>query len=249
MELEGHLDSDRVGLSDDGKVVLARSAIGWIGGIAVAFVLGALGFALSAFAVAFAFSGRWILGVGMLILGAWTLFLTGYVWRDFQARRKWRVEIEPGELQLDLPAGRSLMEAGRRVKCFLEISDIVAIETRLEAYRSFGMINIQRNYGLRLKSGHLIILGEDRALASDLRDETMGGYVETIRLKTGLPLRDLGMVEGKGGILGAIFTSIAPWDAPGLPIARQAALWRRAAMTGWAAGAIMLTGFLLSLAL
>ena len=235
-------------MTADGKTVLRRSAAGWIGGLVATLLLGALGTGAAVLAVALLFGGIWTIGAVILFLSIWLLLLADYVWRDCQARRKWRVEIEPGELQLDLPAGRSLMETGRRVKCLLEVSDIAAVETRLEAFRSFGMANMQRNYGLRLRSGDLIVLGEDRALASGLMDEAMGGFVETIRLKTGLPLRDLGMVEGKGGFLGVLFTSVPRWDAPSLQAARQAALWRRAAITGWMAGAILLSGFLLSMA-
>ena len=234
-------------MTADGKTVLHRPAAGWIGGLAATLLIGATGIGFSVVAVALLFSGSWSIGAAIFILAAWMLILANYVWCDCQARRKWRIEIEPGELLLDLPTGRSLMEAGRRVKRFLEVSDIASIETRLEAYRSFGMANMQRNYGLRLRSGDIIVLGEDRALASALRDETMGGFVEAIRLKTGLPLRDLGMVEGEGGLFGLLFTSVPRWDMPSVPATRQAALWRRVATTGWMAGTVLLAGFMLSM--
>ena len=242
-------DVERTSFSSDGAVVLVRPARGWIGGMAAAFLTGTFGVGFSILSGAFVLAGTWEVGVGMLGLAICMFLLTAYVWRDSQARRTWRVEMEPGELRLDLPAGRSLMEAGQRMRCFLEVSDIAAIETRLEAFRSFGLANIQRNYGLRMKSGDLIVLGEDRALATGLADVTIGGFVETIRVKTGLPLHDLGMVEGKGGFLGLLFTSVPSCDAPRVPTAVQNMLWRRTVVTGSLAGAVFLTAILLSVSL
>lgn len=230
----------------DGKTVLRRSMAGWIGGLFVTLLIGTMAAGFAILGTALVFSGSWPMGLGILILSAWTMVLTNYVWRDCRAKRGWQIEIEPGELHLDLPAGRSLMEAGRRERRFLEVSDVAAIETRLEAFRSFGMVNMQRNYGLRLKSGELIVLGEDRGLGTALDNESVGRMIETIAVKTGLPLRDLGMIEGNGGFLGVLFTSVPRWDVASLPANRQAALWRRAALTGGAAGTILLTGLLLS---
>lgn len=217
--------------------------------MAAAFLTGTFGVGFSILSGGFVLNGTWGTGAGMFALAVCMFLLTAYVWRDCQARRKWRVEMEPGELRLDLPAGRSLMETGQRMRCLLEVSDIAAIETRLESFRSFGMANIQRNYGLRMKSGDLIVLGEDRALATGLAEETMGGFVETIKVKTGLPLRDLGMVEGKGGFLGLLFTSVPSWDAPRVSTAVQNMQWRRAVVTGSLAGAVFLAALLLSVSL
>ena len=233
----------------EARVTLHRPASGWIGGLLAAILIGALAAAFSILGVACLFACTWGVALLLLTLSGWMLLVANYVWRDCQAKRNWLVEIEPGELSLDLPAGRSLMEAGRRVKRLLKVSEVSAVETRLEAFRMFGMVNMQRNYGLRLKSGDLIVLGEDRALASGLLDATIGRFVDTIRLRTGLPLKDLGMVEGKGGVLGVLFTSVPVWNTPALPSVRQAVLWRNAALTGGMVGFILLTGFLLSMAI
>ena len=231
----------------DGTVVLHRPAAAWIGGVVAASTLIVLATCISVLGAALLFAYELGLAVGLIIVSAWLALLANYVWQDCMARRGWQIEIEPGELKLDLPAHRSLMDAGRRLRRRLEVSDVAAIETRLEAYRTFGMVNMHRNYGLRLKSGDLIVLGEDRALASDLSDETMGRFVETIRLKTGLPLRDIGMVEGAGGFLGVLFSSLPRWDEPSLQVERQVMLWQRAALTGGMAGTVLLIGFLVSL--
>lgn len=233
-------------MTTDGKTVLHRPAVGWIGGLFATLLMGSLGAGFAILAIAFLVQGKWAWSLGIGILVAWMYLLTNYVWRDCQAKRAWRVEIEPGEMLLDLPAHRSLMQAGHRDRRFIEIAAIDAIETRLEAFRSFGMVNMQRNYALQLKSGEIIVLGEDRALASGIDDCTMSHIVGVIVLKTGLQLRDLGMVEGNGGWLGALFTSVPRWDMPSLPAARRKALWARAATTGSAAFIVVLAGYLLA---
>jgi hypothetical protein len=52
-----------------------------------------------------------------------------------------------------------------------------------------------------------------------------------IAARAGVPLRELGMVEG-GGALGVWGTRAADWTAPALSPARQYQMWRRVAMTG-----------------
>nr|WP_321362493.1 hypothetical protein [uncultured Hyphomonas sp.] len=233
-------------MAPDGKTVLHRPAAGWIAGLFATLLIGSLCVAFAILSVAFLVQGKWLWALGIGILAAWMYLFTNYVWHDFQAKRAWRIEIEPGEMLLDLPAHRSLMGAGLRDRRFMEISAIDAIETRLEAFRSFGMGNMQRNYALHLKSGEIIVLGEDRALTSGLDDHTMGHMVGVIALKTGLPLRDLGMVEGTGGLLGVLCTSVPRWDTPSLPPVRRKALLTGAAITGSTAFIIVLVGYLLA---
>ena len=53
-----------------------------------------------------------------------------------------------------------------------------------------------------------------------------------ITARAGVPLRDLGMVEGGGGFL-AVWGAHAPdWAAPALPLARHLWIWRHVAITG-----------------
>jgi len=233
----------------DGKTVLRRSAGGWLGGLFAAVLIGVLtiGFVLGAGILIF--EGMYSLGLVLLALSLWTLSLLIYVWRDFRAKQSWLIEIEAGELLLNLPAGRSLMGDTPRETCKLEVSDISAIETRLESYRAFGLANMQRSYGLRLKSGKLIVLGEDRALATELADQTVGRMIDVIALRTGLPLRDLGMVEGKGGFLGVLFTSVPGWDTPGMSVRQQAGSWNRAELTFGLAGLVAMAAMVVSLTL
>ena len=53
-----------------------------------------------------------------------------------------------------------------------------------------------------------------------------------IVLKTGLPLRELGMVVGKNGFLSILFAPVWRWVMPSLLAARRKALWACAATTG-----------------
>ena len=230
----------------EGDTVLHRPTAGWVGGYVGALVLASTGLVLAALVVALLVSGNWGPGLILLVLPVWMLSLTAHVWRDCEAKRLWRVRIAPGELALDLPSGRSLMAHEARVRLALDVKDVAAVETRLEAFRWFGMANMQRNYALRLTNGELIVLGEDRALATGMAEETMGQMVDTIVQKTGLPLVDLGMVEGQGGLLGVLFTSVPRWETAGMPAERMRALWHKAAMTGGLAAVVVIAGLILS---
>ncbi len=135
-------------------------------------------------------------------------------------------------MRLDLPRARSLIHRPRPLHATVALDDIEAIETRLEAYSSLGMTNMQRIVALKLRSGELIILGEDRALNTGLASSVLAKAVAQIVRSGGVEVRDLGMVEGRGGFLVVFFTSAPPWDTPSLGPERQKALWDAAGMTG-----------------
>ena len=109
---------------------------------------------------------------------------------------------------------------------------IDAIESRLEGYGSLGIEIMQRAYVLRRKNGELIFLFEDRAIATPFESSLFPKLAADITARAGVPLRDLGMVEGGGGLL-AVWGARAPdWAAPALPLARQLWIWRHVAITG-----------------
>ena len=209
----------------EGDTVLDRPTAGWAGGYVAALVLASTGLFLAALVLALLFSGNWGPGLILLVLPVWMLGLTANVWRDCEAKR---------------------LAHQARVRLALDVKDVAALETRLEAFRSFGMANMQRNYGLRLTNGELIVLGEDRALATGMAEETMGQMVDTIVQKTGLPLVDLGMVEGHGGLFGLLFTSVPRWDTASMSVERMRALWQKTAMTGGLATVVIIAGLILS---
>jgi hypothetical protein len=178
----------------------------------------------------------WRSGLIPLIVAAFLVALLLYVLRDFRAKWGLRVVLDADQVKLDLPSSRMLIRRPPSQHVTLSYADIAAVETRLEAYPTWRMANMQRAYALRRRSGELIFLFEDRALATGFASATFGGIARELATRAGVPLRDLGMAEGRGGIL-AVWGAHAPdWSAPALPAERQRALWNRAAATGAAAG-------------
>jgi hypothetical protein len=158
-----------------------------------------------------------------------------------------RVELEADALVLDLPAGRSLIHRPAAQHAKVPYGDIEAIESRLEAYRTLGLTMLQRSYVLRRKNGPLIFLFEDRAIGTLLRSSIFTKIAADIAARAGAPLRNLGMVEGRGGFL-AVWGAQAPdWAAAELPMARQARIWRNAQITGTLAIVVIVFALLLRL--
>ena len=134
--------------------------------------------------------------------------------------------------QLDLPSGRSLIHRPPAQHLTIPYADIEAIDTRLEAYGTLGMEMMQRAYVLHRKAGELIFLFEERAVATRMESSTFADIVADLAARAGVTLRDLGTVEGKGGLLGVWGTHAPDWGAPALPHERAMRLWRHAAATG-----------------
>jgi hypothetical protein len=107
----------------------------------------------------------------------------------------------------------------------------VAIDARFEAYGTLGMEMMQRAYVLHRKGGELIFLFEERAMATALQSSLFTDIVAELAMRAGVTLRELGTVEGKGGLLGVWGAHAPDWAAPALPRER-ARLWRHAASTG-----------------
>lgn len=179
-----------------------------------------------------AFGQHWGLGLFMGAVACFCAGLTAYVWRDYRGKAGLRIVLDRDAVHFDLPAGRSLIHRLQAQRLTVPYADIAAIETRLEAYRSFGMANMQRAYALRGKTGEAVFLFEDRALATGLETSFFGDLANRLAERAGVPLRDLGMVEGHGGFLAVWGASAMAWTAPPLPAERQARLWRKAAITG-----------------
>jgi hypothetical protein len=144
---------------------------------------------------------------------------------------------------LRLPANRSLIHRPSAFDGVIAYSDIAAIETRLEAYRSAGLAAMQRAYALRQRDGTLIILGEDRALGTGLAQYGADQIAAKLAARAGIAFTDLGMVEGRGGVLMVGGAAPDVWSAASLGQSQQKRLWRRVALTG----AVPMTIFLLAL--
>ena len=184
-------------------------------------------------------------GFFVLLVGCFCAGLAHYVWRDFRGKWGLRVVLDREAVTLDLPAGRSLIHRVPAQRLTIPYADIAAVETRLEAYRSFGMANMQRAYALRRKSGQWIFLFEDRALATQYETSFFADIAGKLAARAGMAMRDLGMVEGGGGFLAVWGAHAQDWAAPSLPADRQSRLWRRVIFTGQLAGLSAAIVFLL----
>ena len=174
-------------------------------------------------------------GFGAVLLGPLTLFML--VASVLGARMPGGLPtslflLDGSSMTLRLPGGRSLIHNPPRCRETVPFSDVEAVETRLEAYGAQGMGMMQRAYRLRRRNGPPIFLFEERALSTRLADHSLHEVATEIASRTGMPLDDLGMVQGQGGILGAWFTKAPDWSATSLPAAKQSRLWWRVTLTG-----------------
>jgi len=199
--------------------------------------------AIMAIFAALGFGMQWPLGLFMTAVAVFIGALTGYVWRDLSGKWSLRVRLDADAATLDLPAGRSLIHRPPSRHLVVPYADIAAIDTRLEAYGSLGMEMMQRSYVLRRKNGELIFLFEDRALAAGLAKPMFAEIASDLAARAGVQMHDLGMVEGKGGVLGVWGTHAPDWAAPSLPLARQMQLWRHSAYTGALTLAVIIIAF------
>jgi hypothetical protein len=197
---------------------------------------------MAVFAV-LAFEMQWALGLFIAALAVFMGGLTGYVWRDLSGKWSYSIRLGATGAELDLPAGRSLIHRPPSQHLTVPYVDIKSVETRLEAYGSFGIAMMQRAYVLRRTDDDLIFLFEDRALATGLENQLFPDFASDLAARAGITVRDLGMVEGKNGFLGMWGTSAPDWAAPSLTLALQLRLWRRAAFTGSLTGAAILLAF------
>jgi hypothetical protein len=179
-----------------------------------------------------AFSVEWALGLFLMACAGFLGALTGYVWRDLRGKWGLHVVLDSDAVELDLPAGRSLIHHPPAQHLIIPYVDIEAIDARLEAYGTMGMEMMQRTYVLRRKGGELIFLFEERAVATTMESSMFADIVSDLVARAGVTLRDLGTVEGKGGLLGVRGTHAPDWGAPALPRERAMRLWRHAASTG-----------------
>ena len=169
-----------------------------------------------------------MLGVSAAIV----CLLANHTARNLAGRWRGSIAVTGTHAELDLAAHRSLIHAPPRVTTRLALTEIEAIQTRLESYRTLGMGQIQRSYRLRLHDGNHILLFEQRALGTNQASADMDELAQALSQRMGVPLLDLGMVEGRIGFLGIIGGEAAAWNTSPLSAERERAMWRRAALTG-----------------
>lgn len=204
------------------------------------FFIGLATLLLAGFALVLLVQRQWGVGIFIAAIACFMAALVELVWRDLLGKWGLRVALFADHADFDLPAGRSLIHKPPARRLSTPYGAIDAIETRLEGYPSQGMEILQRAYVLALKSGERIFLFEDRALATGLESAMAPRIVTALAERAHIPLRDLGMVEGRGGILSAWGTSAPEWSAKSLDAGQQARVWRRAASTGALAAAVFI---------
>lgn len=180
-----------------------------------------------------------VLGMG----GAMTA-LSWLLWRDMRGKRAQLIRLSNDGVTLHLPAGRSLIHNPPGCHETVPWSDVTAIETRLEAYVSQGLTNLQRVYRLMRKSGDPIFLFEERGLETTIASAPMDALAGEIAKRAKVKVKDRGMVQGRGGILGAWLAAPPSWCAQPLPAVRRAALHRRVAFTATALTAVVLLAWI-----
>ncbi len=215
-------------------------------------VLGLVSAGMTAFAVVLLFTNGWALGLFVVApVAAFIAALTGYTARDLRGKWGLRVSLDAHAVTLDLPSGRSLIHRPPAVHMTVPYADIEAIETRVEAYPTLGMAIAQRAYVLHRKhsagGGDLTFLFEDRALRTPLEVQWFARIAADLGARAHVPIRDLGMVEGKGGVLAVWGTHAPDWAAPPLPLAQQLRLWRHVAFTGSFAIAVVIIALVIRL--
>jgi hypothetical protein len=202
-----------------------------LGSLIGMMILAAVTATMIAFA-AFGFTLNWALGLIMLAVAGFMVALCLYVLRDLRGKWGLRITLGTDAVTLALPSGRSLIHRPPAQHMTIPYADIETIGTRLEAYGSLGMEIMQRAYVLHRKSGELIFLFEERALATALASSLFGDVAAELAKRAGVALKDVGMAEGRGGLLCTWGTHAPDWAAPALSPERQRQLWARAGTTG-----------------
>jgi hypothetical protein len=185
---------------------------------------------------AIAFTMHWALGLFMLACAGFIGALTGYVGHDLRGKWGLRVVLDSDAVTLDLPAGRSLIHRPPAQHLTIPYTDIEAIDARFEAYGTLGMEMMQRAYVLHRKGGELIFLFEERAMATALQSSLFTDIVAEMAMRAGVTLRELGTVEGKGGLLGdgADFaTASAPICVLAPPLFSMTICWPHISESRW----------------
>lgn len=150
-----------------------------------------------------------------LVLGTLTAFfipVCRMVTRDFMMKNDWRVSLGPVNAWFRLPLRRLLYGPAPRMSGPLAYSAIRAIEWREEAYRTMGFATINRVYAIRLKTGGVILLGEDRPIPKTYDYTALAGdAARALAKKAGVGVRQTPMAEGNGGFLTLWGTQRPAW--------------------------------------
>lgn len=165
-------------------------------------------------------SGEWIAALVLGLAVAFFLPLAGIVLRDCRMKWGWRVSLGAGEAMLRLPHGRLLFGPAPVLSGPLAYAAIKGLEWREEATHTMGLTTINRVFAIRLKSGAVILLGEDRPIPKTLTYTSVcGDAARALAKKAGTGMRQLPLARGDGGFLTLWGASRPSW--PGAEDAHQ----------------------------
>ncbi len=174
--------------------------------------LWALLIVMAGFVASLAHAQEWGMALFLAAICAFFVLLCRMVMRDFVMKNTWRVSLGPINAWFQLPIRRLLYAPAPRLTGPLAYSAIRGIEWREEAFRTMGMATINRVYAIRLKSGAVILLGEDRPIPKTLNYTILAGdAARALASKAGVGMQQLQMVEGNGGFLTLWGTSRPDW--------------------------------------
>lgn len=175
--------------------------------------------AMAGLAASLAQEQQFTLALLLAALTAFLLALCRIVTRDFVMKNSWRVSLGPINAWFHLPAHRLLYGPAPGMTGPLAYSAIRAIEWREEAIHTMGFATLNRVYAIRLKSGGVILLGEDRPIPKTLDYTSLAGdAARALADKAGVAMRQLKMAEGKSGFLTLWGTSRPDWPEQGKAI-------------------------------
>lgn len=151
-----------------------------------------------------------VLALVLALAAALLVPMVAFAWRDYRGKRRCALVLEEDALLLHLPAGRSLTHRTRTIRERVPLSEIEALDTRLETYRGLTL----RTYRLLTKDGTSRFLFEDRALGTKRESASHRPVVDEIAEAAGIHVTELPPAEGRRGILGGLFAAAPGW--PGL---------------------------------
>lgn len=180
--------------------------------------------------------GRWIFAIVLLVLALYCAALGRLIWRNARGFWKGWMTADDAGVAFHLPRDRSLIHRPPALDGQYQWGAIERLESRLEGYKSQLMAMVQRTYWLVPRMGERLLLFEDRALATPyaiLRGEKA---FEKLAALGKVPVVEAEMVEGRGGLMGAWFTTAPGKNAVALDETGREKIWRRTIATGKLAG-------------
>lgn len=171
---------------------------------------------MAGFSASLLAAGDLFLALFLLAMTAFFALMCRMLYRDFTMKTRWRVTLEPEGAVFNLPVWRLLFGPAAGLRGPLSYGAMQAVEWREEAIETMGLTTINRVYAIRLKSGGVILLGEDRPIPKTVNYTTLAGDAAGALARTaGVSLRKRPMAKADGGFLTLWGTARPAWpDEP-----------------------------------